>query len=60
VHRGVFRNRMTRDEMLGAEAMATIERDWRRLLQKIGVAFHHPEALQHFRYARYLDKVRRA
>ena len=60
MHRGVFHNRMTRYEMLSAEAMATIERDWRRLLQKIGVAFHHPEALQHFRYARYLAKVRRA
>ena len=29
--------------------MATIERGWRRLLQEIGIAFHHPEALRLFR-----------
>ena len=51
---------MTRYEMPGAEAMATTERGWRRLRQKIGVAFHDPEALQHFRYASCLATVRRA
>ena len=42
---------MARYEVLSDDAMATIERGWRRLLQEIGVAFHHPEALQHFRDA---------
>ena len=42
---------MARYEVLSDDAMATIERGWRRLLQEIGIAFHHPEALQHFRDA---------
>ena len=42
---------MARYEILSEDAMATIERGWRRLLQEIGVAFHHPEALQRFRDA---------
>src|SRR3954463_577382 len=42
---------MTRYEVLSEDAMATIERGWRRLLQDIGVAFHHPEALRLFREA---------
>jgi trimethylamine--corrinoid protein Co-methyltransferase len=42
---------MARYEVLSEDAMATIERGWRRLLQEIGIAFHHPEALQHFRDA---------
>jgi hypothetical protein len=46
----MLRNRMTRYEMPSEDAML-VERGWRRLLQEIGVAFHHPEALQHFRCA---------
>ena len=42
---------MSRYEVLSDDAMATIERGWRRLLQDIGIAFHHPAALQHFRDA---------
>ena len=42
---------MSRFEVLSDDAMATIERGWRRLLQDIGIAFHHPAALQHFRDA---------
>src|SRR3954454_3042221 len=42
---------MTRYEVLSDDAMATIERGWRRLLEEIGVAFHHPEALRLFRAA---------
>src|SRR5215218_8304563 len=42
---------MARYEVLSDDAMATIERGWRRLLQDIGIAFHHPEALQLFRDA---------
>jgi len=47
----VFRNRMARYEVLSEDAMATIERGWRRLLQDIGIAFNHPEALRRFREA---------
>ena len=47
----MFRNRMSRYEVLSDDAMATIERGWRRLLQDIGIAFHHPEALRLFREA---------
>ena len=42
---------MARYEVLSDDAMATIERGWRRLLQDIGVAFNHPEALRLFREA---------
>jgi trimethylamine---corrinoid protein Co-methyltransferase len=42
---------MARYEVLSEDAMATIEGGWKRLLQEIGVAFHHPEALQRFRDA---------
>jgi trimethylamine---corrinoid protein Co-methyltransferase len=42
---------MARYEVLSEDAMATIERGWRRLLQDIGIAFHHPEALRLFRAA---------
>jgi trimethylamine--corrinoid protein Co-methyltransferase len=42
---------MARYEVLSEDAMATIERGWRRLLQEIGIAFHHPEALERFRDA---------
>jgi trimethylamine--corrinoid protein Co-methyltransferase len=42
---------MARYEVLSEDAMATIERGWRRLLQDIGIAFHHPEALRRFREA---------
>src|SRR3954453_3344984 len=46
-----FVNRMPRYEVLSEDAMATIERGWRRLLEEIGVAFIHPEALRLFRAA---------
>src|SRR6478672_11736578 len=42
---------MTRYEVLSEDAMATIERGWRRLLQEIGIAFNHPEALRLLREA---------
>ena len=42
---------MARYEVLSEDAMATIERGWRRLLQDIGIAFNHPEALRLFREA---------
>src|ERR1700704_512526 len=42
---------MARYEVLSDDAMATIERGWRRLLQEIGIAFNHPEALRLFQEA---------
>src|SRR5881397_1396566 len=42
---------MSRYEVLSEDAMATIESGWRRLLEEIGVAFNHPEALRLFRAA---------
>ena len=46
---GGFVNRMPRYEILSEEAMATIERGWRRLISEVGVRFDHPEARRLFR-----------
>lgn len=48
---GGFTNRMPRYEILSEEAMATIERGWRRLISEVGVRFDHPEAQRLFRVA---------
>ena len=48
---GGFVNRMPRYEILSEEAMATIERGWRRLMREVGVRFDHPEAQRLFREA---------
>jgi trimethylamine--corrinoid protein Co-methyltransferase len=48
---GGFVNRMPRYEILSEEAMATIERGWRRLMGEVGVRFDHPEAQRLFREA---------
>jgi trimethylamine--corrinoid protein Co-methyltransferase len=37
----MFVNEMPRYEILSPEAMATLERGWRRLLSAIGVEFLH-------------------
>jgi trimethylamine---corrinoid protein Co-methyltransferase len=47
----VFRNQMPRFEVLSEDAMATVERGWRRLAWEIGVQFDHPRALDLFREA---------
>ncbi|CAA9520399.1 MAG: Trimethylamine methyltransferase family protein, partial [uncultured Thermoleophilia bacterium] len=47
----MFVNTMQRHEVLSPEAMATLERGWRRLLTEIGVEFDLPEALDLFRAA---------
>jgi trimethylamine--corrinoid protein Co-methyltransferase len=47
----MFVNRMPRYEILSEEALATIDRGWRRLISEIGVQFDHPEALERFRAA---------
>jgi len=47
----VFRNTMPRYEVLSEEAMATLDRGWRRLMTEIGVEFMDERALALFREA---------
>ena len=47
----MFRNRMPRYEVLSADAMATLDRGWRRLMPEIGVEFMDERALELFRQA---------
>lgn len=47
----MFVNRMPRYEILSGEAMATLDRGWRRLMTGIGVEFLDPRALELFRQA---------
>jgi trimethylamine--corrinoid protein Co-methyltransferase len=47
----VFRNTMPRYEVLSEEAMATLDRGWRRLMTEIGVEFMDERALELFRRA---------
>src|SRR5690606_6843570 len=47
----VFVNRMPRYEILSADAMATLDRGWRRIVSEIGVEFDSPRALELFRKA---------
>ena len=47
----MFRNRMPRYEVLSEDAMATLDKGWRRLMTQIGVEFLDPRALDLFRAA---------
>src|SRR6059058_5768208 len=47
----MFVNRMPRFEILDDEAIATLERGWRRILTDVGVAFGDPEAIALLRAA---------
>jgi trimethylamine---corrinoid protein Co-methyltransferase len=47
----MFRNRMPRYEVLSEEAMATLDRGWRRLMTEVGVEFQDDRALDLFRAA---------
>ncbi len=47
----MFRNTMPRYEVLSAEAMATLDRGWRKLMTEIGVEFMDERALELFRKA---------
>jgi trimethylamine--corrinoid protein Co-methyltransferase len=47
----VFVNEMPRFEILTPDAIATLERGWKRILTEIGVDFGLPEAVEHFRRA---------
>jgi trimethylamine---corrinoid protein Co-methyltransferase len=47
----MFRNSMPRYEILSEDAMATLDRGWRRIISEIGVEFILPEAVEAFRQA---------
>jgi len=47
----VFRNTMPRYEVLSEEAMATLDKGWRKLMTEIGVEFMDERALELFRKA---------
>src|SRR5918911_5639510 len=47
----MFVNRMPRYEILSEEAMATLDRGWRRIVTELGVEFLHDDALEAFRGA---------
>jgi trimethylamine---corrinoid protein Co-methyltransferase len=47
----MFRNRMPRYEVLSEDAMAALDKGWRRLMTEIGVEFMDPRALDLFRAA---------
>jgi trimethylamine--corrinoid protein Co-methyltransferase len=47
----MFRNQMPRYEVLSADAMAALDRGWRRLVSEIGVEFMSERALELFRKA---------
>jgi trimethylamine--corrinoid protein Co-methyltransferase len=47
----MFRNAMPRYEVLSEDAMATLDKGWRRLMTEIGVEFNDDRALELFRKA---------
>jgi trimethylamine--corrinoid protein Co-methyltransferase len=47
----MFRNTMARYEVLSADAMATLDKGWRRIVSEIGVEFMSDRALDLFRAA---------
>src|SRR3989337_858080 len=47
----VFHNTMPRYEVLSEEAMATLDKGWRKLMTEIGVEFMDDRALELFRKA---------
>jgi trimethylamine--corrinoid protein Co-methyltransferase len=47
----MFRNRMPRYEVLSEDAMATLDKGWRRLMTEIGIEFMDDRALDLFRKA---------
>jgi trimethylamine--corrinoid protein Co-methyltransferase len=46
-----FVHRLPPVELLSEDAMALLEKGWRRLASEVGVRFAHPAALEHFRRA---------
>ena len=47
----MFTNSMPRYEILSPEAMATLDRGWRRIVSELGIEFAKPEAVELFRAA---------
>jgi trimethylamine--corrinoid protein Co-methyltransferase len=47
----MFRNTMPRYEILSPDAVAVLDRGWRRIVSEIGVQFAKPEAVELFRLA---------
>jgi trimethylamine---corrinoid protein Co-methyltransferase len=47
----MFNNRMPRYEILSEEAMATLDRGWRRIVSELGIEFLLPEAVEVLRGA---------
>src|SRR5579859_1999127 len=47
----MFRNRMPRYEILSQDAVAVLDKGWRRIVSEIGVQFAKPEAVELFRKA---------
>ena len=47
----MFRNSMPRYEILSADAIATLDKGWRRIVSEIGVQFAKPDAVELFRKA---------
>src|SRR5207245_6472848 len=44
-------NRMPRYEILSEDAMATLDRGWRRIVSELGIEFLHDDAIEAFRAA---------
>jgi trimethylamine--corrinoid protein Co-methyltransferase len=47
----MFVNSMPRYEILSEEAMATLDKGWRRIVSELGIEFMLPEAVEYFRKA---------
>src|SRR5437660_8215046 len=47
----MFVNTMPRYEILSADAIAVLDRGWRRIVSEIGIQFAKPEAVELFRRA---------
>jgi trimethylamine--corrinoid protein Co-methyltransferase len=47
----VFVNKMPRYEILSEDAIATLDKGWRRIVSELGIEFMKPEALELFRAA---------
>src|ERR1700756_3104227 len=47
----MFRNRMPRYEILSPDAVAVLDKGWRRIVSEIGIQFAKPEAVELFRKA---------
>jgi trimethylamine--corrinoid protein Co-methyltransferase len=47
----MFRNTMPRYEILSSDAVAVLDKGWRRIVSEIGVQFAKPEAVELFRQA---------